>query len=510
MNALSKPWDFQLRDGAVEPALAIGAVEVRGAVATWRMDRPAPCRWDAHEQRLFADVLGDLDAREDVDAIVLHGKDLFDEGLGESRCAFRVVIDAVADCRTPVVAAVEGDAVGAGLELALACAARVATPNSRFSLPDLAAGRLPSHGAVERLPRLVGMGMAAEVIVLGRILDGPAAAASGLIDLLDGRDQPAAARGLAEQLSRRPAGRPCLDAEAAATDLFRLRLQLRRQAPDQTVPLVALQALEAAVRLPMRRAMAETARLADSLLRSDQAQRLAYADAGKAALSAWGPARRVMDLARQLRWPLLREAVHLLDEGATPGQIDRCLTAFGFAEGPFAESDRLGLDAVFLNGPTPGSPGPWLSYSPTLDLMVDAQRLGGAAPGWFRKDDAGAGPRTFDPVVAQLLQGSATFQRLSRHPIADESVAERCLLAAINGAAEILQDRTDLTSAMLDAVWTTTLGFPAWKGGPLYCADQMGLDRVVDGLGALLARRNTTGEPCEMIRRRALRGEGLA
>jgi len=509
MNALSNPWDFRQRDAAAEPALAIGAVEVRGAIATLHMERPAPCRWDAQEQRLFANALGELDARPDVHAIILNGKDLFDEGPGESRRAFRLVVDAVADCRTPVVAAIRGDAVGAGLELALACAARLAAPSSRFALPDLAAGRLPSHGAVERLPRLVGMAMAAEMILLGRTLDGPAAAACGLIDAVDAHPLTAARR-LAEQLSGLPAPRRCLDAEAAATDLFRLRLQLRRQAPDQTVPLVALQALEAAIRLPVRRAMAETARLADTMLRSEQAQGLAYAHAGKAALSAWGGARRIKDLARQLRWPLLREAIHLLDEGATPGQVDRCLTAFGFAEGPFTQSDRLGLDAVFLDAPTPGSPGPWLSYSPTLDLMVDAQRLGGAAPGWFRQDDNGAGPRTFDPVVAQLLQGSATFQRLPRHPVADEGVAERCLLAAINGSAEVLQDQADLTPALLDAVWTTVLGFPVWKGGPLRCADRMGLDRVVDGLGALLARRNTAGEPCEMIRRRAQRGEGLA
>jgi 3-hydroxyacyl-CoA dehydrogenase len=89
-------------------------------------------------------------------------------------------------------------------------------------------------------------------------------------------------------------------------------------------------------------------------------------------------------------------------------------------------------------------------------------------------------------------------------------VAERCLLAAINGAVELLQDRTDLTPAMLDAVWTTVLGFPAWKGGPLRWADSLGLGRVVDGLCALHARRNTAGEPCELIRRRALRGEGIA
>ena len=505
MNALSNPWEFRpaARDAAA--ALAIGTVEVRGPVAILHMERPAPCRWDAQEQRLFADALADLGSRPDIEAIVLRGTDLFDEGAADLRRDFRPVVDAVAECPATVIAAIEGDAIGAGLELALACTGRVAALTSRFALPDLAAGRLPTHGAVERLPGLVGMGRAAEMIALGRGLDAKAAAACGLIDAMGDPDVLTVAKALASELGQGPDRRDPLDADAATAELFSFRLRLRHQAPDQTAPLVALKALEAAVRLPLRRAMAETARLAEALTGSDQGQGLAYAQAGATALAAWGSASRIKTLAQSLRWPLLREAIHLLDEGATPGQIDRCLTAFGFAEGPFAESDRLGLAAVFL-----ACPGSWLSYSPTLDLMLDAQRVGGPAPGWFRPGDPGTGPRTFDPAVAQLLQGSATFQRLSRHPIADEDVAERCLLAAINGAAEILQDRTDLNPALIDAVWTTALGFPAWKGGPLRAADQMGLERVVAGLNGLLVRRNTAGAPSEIIRRRALRGEGLA
>lgn len=505
MNALSNPWEFRPGARDTGAALAIGTVEVRGPVAILHMERPAPCRWDAQEQHLFAEALADLGSRPDIETIVLRGTDLFDDGAGDHRRDFRRVVDAVAECPATVIAAIEGDAVGGGLELALACTARVAALASRFALPDLAAGRLPTHGAVERLPGLVGMARAAEMIAVGRALDAQAAAACGLVDALGDPDVLAAARALADDLGRGSGRRAPLDVEAATAELFSLRLRLRHQAPDQTAPLVALKALEAAVRLPLRRAMAETARLADDLARCDQAKALAYARAGAAALAAWGPAGRIKALARALRWPLLREAIHLLDEGATPGQIDRRLTAFGFAEGPFAESDRLGLTAVFL-----ACPGSWLSYSPTLDLMLDAQRLGGPAPGWFRPGDPGSGPRTFDPAVAQLLQGSATFQRLCRHPIADEGLAERCLLAAINGAAEILQDRTDLSPALIDAVWTTTLGFPTWKGGPLRCADQMGLPAVVEGLNGLQARRNTAGAPCEIIRRRALRGEGLA
>lgn len=510
MNALSHALAFGSGGRAVAEPLAIGVVEVRDAIATLHMERPAPSRWDAQEQQIFAAALADLGARPDIQAIVLRGAGLFDEGPGERRQGFRPVVDAVAECQTPVIAAISGDAIGAGLELALACAGRIAAPTSRFALPDLASGRLPTHGAVERLPRLIGMGRAAEMIVLGQALDAETAEACGLIDVMARGDLAASARNLAESLVPLPASHGRLDVETATAELFSLRLRLRREAPGQTVPLVALHALEASVRLPLRRAMAETDRLAETLSRNDHAQGLAYAQAGAAALALRESPGRVRTLARKLRWPLLREAIHLLDEGATPGQIDRCLTAFGFSEGIFAESDRRGLNVVFEGASDAGAPGPWLSYSPTLDLMEDARRIGGDAPGWFRPGDSGVGPGVFDPEVAQLLQGSATFQRLSRQPIPDEGVAARCLLASINGAAEILQDRPDLSPALIDAVWTTALGFPAWKGGPLRCADRMGLDQVVEGLNALHARRATAGPPCEIIRRRAERGEGLA
>ncbi|WP_332771199.1 enoyl-CoA hydratase/isomerase family protein [Phenylobacterium sp.] len=492
-------------------ALPFATIEIRASVAVIRLELPSPGLWDAQEQQLFITSLIDLGARGDLTAIVVQGADVFVEGPGAAAPDFRAVVEAVAGSRLPVIAAIAGDAVGVGLEFAIACAGRVATRGARFSLPDLRAGRLPTHGAIERLPRLIGMTRASDLLIFDAALDADRALEAGLIDVIAERDIVAAAVELAVSgVGHVRACRPdTIVPDSDKADLFGVRLRVRREAPDQTAPSAALQALDAAARLPVRRAMADTARAAVALAKTDQAQALAYAAAGRATLERWGSEAARQVLARRLRWPLLREAVHLLDEGATPSQVDRCLMAFGFGEGPFALSDRLGMAALFgvaADGAIPADP--WLCYSPTLDLMSDAHRHGGSAPGWYRRAEASS-HLTFDPEVARIIQASATFQRICRQPVSDDVIAERCLLAAVNGAAELLQVEDNLSAPLLDAVWTVMLGFPAWKGGPLLQANRAGLGQVVDGLRKLQARRNTAGAPCEIILRCAARGEGL-
>jgi enoyl-CoA hydratase/carnithine racemase len=97
---------------------------------------------------------------------------------------------ALARVRAPVVAALDGDCLSVGLEVALAADIRLSTPAARFGLPDLRAGRLPCWGGTQRLPRVVGTAKATSMLLLGEILDAPAAAEAGLVhavtDDLDG------------------------------------------------------------------------------------------------------------------------------------------------------------------------------------------------------------------------------------------------------------------------------------------------------------------------------------
>ena len=106
------------------------------------------------------------------------------------------VFDALAACPKPTIAAVDGPAFGGGLELALACDLRLATPRARFALPETALGLIPAAGATLRLPRVVGEARARQMVLFGQQLDAQQALSWGLVDQLVEADE------LQQQLAR--------------------------------------------------------------------------------------------------------------------------------------------------------------------------------------------------------------------------------------------------------------------------------------------------------------------
>ncbi len=93
-------------------------------------------------------------------------------------------VESVAALRVPVIAAIKGDAVGIGLELALACDIRIGIEGAHFGLSQVVRGSIPSAGGTQRLPRLVGYGKAMEMILTGALIDGAEAEAVGLLNRL--------------------------------------------------------------------------------------------------------------------------------------------------------------------------------------------------------------------------------------------------------------------------------------------------------------------------------------
>ena len=79
--------------------------------------------------------------------------------------------ESVAKLRQPVIAAIEGEAIGSGLELALACDIRIGTENARFGFPQITEASIPSNGGTQRLPRLIGYAKAMEMILTGEFID---------------------------------------------------------------------------------------------------------------------------------------------------------------------------------------------------------------------------------------------------------------------------------------------------------------------------------------------------
>lgn len=92
------------------------------------------------------------------------------------------VFEAIEDCEKPVIAAVNGFALGGGCELAMACHMRVATSNAKFGQPEVNLGLIPGYGGTQRLTKLVGKGRALELMMTGDIIDANEAYRMGLVN----------------------------------------------------------------------------------------------------------------------------------------------------------------------------------------------------------------------------------------------------------------------------------------------------------------------------------------
>ena len=106
------------------------------------------------------------------------------DGFRNYRDDLRAPMERLAGCRRPSIAAIDGLALGGGLELAMACTLRFATPDSRLGLPEVKLGLIPGAGGTQRLPPLVGAGRALKMMLSGAEVDGREAAAIGLVDEL--------------------------------------------------------------------------------------------------------------------------------------------------------------------------------------------------------------------------------------------------------------------------------------------------------------------------------------
>lgn len=186
------------------------------------------------------------------------------------------ILSRIAAFPVPCVAAINGTAMGGGLEIALACRVRICAPDARLGLPEVTLGVVPGAGGTQRLPRLIGIARSMAMIVQGRVIDAAEALKTGLVDAL--ADDPlAAALALKDaDLAARPDAAdlppPAVDSGAVAE----ARRQAARRSPGQIAPLRAVDLIEAASRLSLAEGLAlERATFLD-LRQSDQAAALRH------------------------------------------------------------------------------------------------------------------------------------------------------------------------------------------------------------------------------------------
>ena len=169
-------------------------LEVDGAVGVIRLDRPPVNAINSQVHAELLAVAQEVATRTDIRAVVVYGgerafaagadiKEMADqtpETIAVFGSTLTAAIDAVARLPKPVIAAVTGYALGGGCELALAADFRVVADNARIGLPEITLGVYPGAGGTQRLPRLIGVSLAKELIFTGRPVTGEEAAEIGL------------------------------------------------------------------------------------------------------------------------------------------------------------------------------------------------------------------------------------------------------------------------------------------------------------------------------------------
>ncbi|PWU29881.1 3-hydroxyacyl-CoA dehydrogenase [Pseudomonas sp. RW407] len=685
-------------------------VERHGDVALIKVDNPPVNALGLAVRAGLLRALHEAEADAAVRAVVLvcagrtfmAGADIKEFGKPPQAPSLPEVVEAIEASAKPSVAVIHGTALGGGLEVALACHYRIARADAQVGLPEVKIGLLPGAGGTQRLPRLVGVGRALDMIVSGNPVKAPQALEYGILDAIVEGDLAEAGLAYARRLldeGRGPRRTGERQVEGDAALIAARHAEVQKRTPGLFSPLRCVAAVEAATRLPLAEGLKRERELFQECLASPQRAALIHAffaerEAAKiAGLPTDTPVREVrmaavigggtmgvgialcfanvgipvkllevdgaaldralqraratcqasvergsltveamekrlgliqgvldyaalaevdlvieavfesLDVKRQVferldavckpgailasntssldldaiaaftRRPqdvvglhffspanvmrLLevvrgretsaavlasamqlgkrlkkvavavgvcdgfvgnrmifqygRQAEFLLEEGASPAQVDSALRDFGMAMGPLAVRDLSGLDIshAIRERQRPGlKPGQTL---PTvLDHLYAAGMLGQKSGAGFYLYPQGSRTPQDNPALPAMLEQAAAARGIARQPVSAEHIVERCIFALVNEAARILDEGIAQRASDIDLIFLNGYGFPAWRGGPLFHADSLGLDQVLQRIREFHQRFGAWWEPAPLLERLVAEGRRFA
>jgi 3-hydroxyacyl-CoA dehydrogenase len=682
------------------PSAEVTSYEMDRDVAVVTVDSPPVNALSAAVRTGVADAMRRAYADEAVAAIVLicagrtffAGADITEFGKPPVEPTLRQLAEIVEDSPKPLVAAIHGTALGGGLELALVAHFRVAVPSARLGLPEVKLGLLPGAGGTQRLPRIVGVQKALEMITSGDPVPAAKAQAMGLVDELVEEGN---LRQGAIDFARRVVaeGRPLtrvrdLEATADPESFSAFRKANARKFRGFQAPENIIRSIENAVRLPFDEGLKRERELFNELVEGPQSaaqrhvffaerqaakvdrlppdtptlpvekvgvigagtmgggiamnflnagisvtivetsrealdrgigiirrnydnsankgritpqqveermalltgstliedladrdliieavfeqmdvktevlQRLdaiakqgailasntSYLDLDSIAaitsrpqsvigLHFFSPANvmRLLEIVRGEKTSMVvlatavklartigkvgvvvgncfgfvgnrmlaarhREAEKLVVEGAMPWDVDRVIHDFGFAMGPFAMRDLVGLDVGWNHATS--------SSSTVREMLNEMGRHGQKTGGGFYDYDEKRSA-TPSPVAEKAVLDFSAKQGVARRQISDEEIRDRCILAMVNEGAKILEEGKAQRASDIDTVWINGYGWPTYRGGPMFYADQIGLPKVLARLRGLQAEHGDDFTPAPLVERLVTEGRGF-
>ena len=211
-----------------------------------------------------------------------------------------------------------------------------------------------------------------------------------------------------------------------------------------------------------------------------------------------------------------RQAGYMVEEGASPQQVDRAVEKFGFAMGPFRMSDLAGNDVGWYIRKRRYVERPAMKYPRIADKVCELGRFGQKTGAGFYRYEPGKRVAIPDPVIDELIAAHRKELGITPRKLSDDEIVHRLVLALVNEGAKILAEGIALRASDIDMIYLTGYGFPPHRGGPMLYADMMGLYNVLNRMADFAAQAANTPngdpgawKPAELLAKLAAEGKGF-
>ncbi len=206
-----------------------------------------------------------------------------------------------------------------------------------------------------------------------------------------------------------------------------------------------------------------------------------------------------------------REAEFLLEEGATPEQVDGALRKFGMAMGALAMRDLSGLDiGLAIRNRQRETLTAEFKLPTVTDKLAAAGMLGQKTGKGFYLYEKGSRTPQPNPELPAILDAASKEQGTERRELSDEYIIERTIYALINEGAKILEEGIAQRASDIDVIYINGYGFPAYQGGPMFYADAVGLDTVYARIREFHEQLGAWWKPAPLLEKLAKEGRKFA
>ena len=212
----------------------------------------------------------------------------------------------------------------------------------------------------------------------------------------------------------------------------------------------------------------------------------------------------------RMMFPYMYEAQFVVEEGATPDQVDGALTRFGMAMGIFEVDDMAGLDVAWRVRQELGQFSDPQQRRPLVaDKLCAMGRFGQkTGKGWYMYDEGRKAMA--DGEVVSLVREEARKAQIPQRTFTDEEIVARTLYGMINEGARILEEGLAQRASDIDVIYVNGYGFPSWRGGPMFYADTIGTKRILERVVAFHREHGERWKPASLLVRLGETGKAFS